>query len=258
MKKLIPAICMTLIAAALFATSTFAWFSMNTHVTATGMQVVAKSDNTYLLISATNSTAPTIQGEGKTTVALTVSDDKAKLYPCAPALTDDEAAYLATGSGQKVTNETTASDFKNWYTATAAASNAATIDTNTVKQLTDFSGYVIVKTVYLTVAAGANPANNLTVTPNFKQKGVGSDLSAAKVIVTTSDGGFAVLSSSKNGSPVDIKGSNTNLTSTTVLTVNIYIYYDGNDTNVYTNNATNLTGATIDLAFDVTAVKSST
>ena len=269
MKKLIPAICMTLIAAALFATSTFAWFSMNTQVTATGMQVVAKSDNTYLLISETKSTASDIQGEGKTTVALTVSDAQAKLYPSAPVLSDGEVAYLKTDSGhktvagapitiagEKVTNETTAKEVTNWYTATAAASNAATIDENTVKQLTAFTGYVIVKTVYLTVAAGANPANNLKVTPTFAQKGSGSDISAAKVIVTTSDGGFAVLSSSNNGSPVDIKGSNTNLTSTTVLTVKIYIYYDGNNTNVFTNNAAELTGATIDLAFDVTAVPS--
>lgn len=269
MKKLIPAICMTLIAAALFATSTFAWFSMNTQVTATGMQVVAKSDNTFLLISETNSTAPTIQGEGKTTVALTVSDPEAKLYPSAPVLSDGEVAYLATGSdhktvagadittaGVKVTSEATAKAVTNWYTATAKTSGAATIDENTVKQLTNFTGYVIVKTVYLTVAAGANPANNLTVTPTFTQKVGGSDISAAKVIVTTSDGGFAVLSSGNNGSPVDIKGSNTNLTSETVLTVKIYIYYDGNDTNVYTNNAAKLTGATIDLAFDVKAVPS--
>lgn len=269
MKKLIPAICMTLIAAALFATSTFAWFSMNTQVTATGMQVVAKSDNTFLLISETNSTASAIQTGGLTTVALTVSDAQAKLYPCAPVLSDGEVAYLATDSGHKtvggasittagvkVTSEATANAVTNWYTATAATSGASTIDANTVKQLTDFTGYVIEKTVYLTVAEGANPANNLKVTPTFAQKGVGSDLSAAKVIVTTSDGGFAVLSSSNNGSAVDIKGSNTNLTSSTVLTVKIYIYYDGNNTNVYTNNAAELTGATIDLAFDVEAVPS--
>lgn len=269
MKKLIPAICMTLIAAALFATSTFAWFSMNTQVTATGMQVVAKSGNTFLLISGTNSTASAIQSEGVTTVALTVSDDQAKLYPSAPVLSEGEVAYLATDSGnktvagapitiagEKVTNETTAKEVTNWYTATAATSGAATIDENTVKQLTNFNGYVILKTVYLTVAAGANPANNLKVTPTFAQKGSGSDISAAKVIVTTSDGGFAVLSNSNNGRAVDIFGSNTNLTSSTVLTVKIYIYYDGNNENVYTNNAANLTGATINLAFDVTAVTS--
>ena len=50
MKKLIPALCLLLVAAALMGTSTFAWFSMNKQVTATGMQVKAKSNATYLLI----------------------------------------------------------------------------------------------------------------------------------------------------------------------------------------------------------------
>lgn len=270
MKKLIPAICMTLIAAALFATSTFAWFSMNNQVTATGMQVAAKSDNTYLLISSTNSTATAIQGENTTTVALTVNDNDAKLKPCAPALTDGEVAYLSTTSGHKtvaganittagvkVTSEATASAVTNWYTAFAAATSASTIDEDTVKQLTSFTGYVIEKTVYLTVADGANNATNLTVTPTFAQKASGTDITAAKVVVTTSDGGFAVLSSANNSTKVDIKGGNTALTDSTVLTVKIYIYYDGNDTNVYTNNAANLAGATIDLAFDVEAVPAS-
>lgn len=35
--KLIPAFCMLLISAMLMGTSTFAWFSMNTQVTATGI-----------------------------------------------------------------------------------------------------------------------------------------------------------------------------------------------------------------------------
>ena len=266
MKKLFPAICMTLLAAALLGTSTFAWFSMNTQVTATGMQVTAKSDNTYLLISGTNSTATTIQGEGAITATLTVDDTAAKVLPCAPALNDTEVGYLTTAgktvggeaittAGVKVENDETAAAVTNWYTATAAASNAADMKGGTARQLSTFTGYVIEKIVYLTVAKGANPAHNLTVTPTITQKGSGSDISAAKVLVTTSDGGFAILSNEKNETKVDIKGSNTALTDKTVLTVKIYIYYDGNDTNVYTNNAAKLTGANISLAFDVEAVK---
>lgn len=72
------------------------------------------------------------------------------------------------------------------------------------------------------------------------------------MVVTTSDGGFAILDSSHT--TADIKGSNTALTPTTVLTVNIYIYYDGNETVVYTNNSANLTGAEIDLIFTVDPV----
>lgn len=267
MKKLFPAICMTLLAAALLGTSTFAWFSMNTQVTATGMKVTAKSDNTYLLISSTKSSASDIQTENATTVALTVSDEQSKVYPCAPALNDPEVGYLTVASGHKtvagadittagvkVENYATAAAVTNWYTATAAASDASTMKEGTAKQLSTFTGYVIEKTVYLTVAKGANPANNLTVTPTITQKGSGSDISAAKVLVTTDGDAFTVLSKEQNGTKVDIKGSKA-ITDETVLTVKIYIYYDGNDTNVYTNNAAKLTGATIDLAFDVEAVK---
>lgn len=49
-KKLIPAIGMLLLSACMLVTSTFAWFSMNTTVKATGMSVSAKGDQVYLQI----------------------------------------------------------------------------------------------------------------------------------------------------------------------------------------------------------------
>ncbi|MGN1052618.1 MAG: hypothetical protein ACI4SH_04420, partial [Candidatus Scatosoma sp.] len=249
--------------AALLGSSTFAWFSMNTQVTATGMQVTAKTDNTYLLISSDKTTASEIQTQGAISATLTVSDSEAKVYPCAPAISDTEVGYLTTSgkkldgttietAGVKVTDKDTAATITNWYTANAAASNASDIKADTARQLTGFGGYVIEKTVYLTVAKGANPANNLKVTATFEQKSGGNDISAARVLVATDDGGFAILSSTTT--TADIKGSNTSLTDSTVRTVKIYIYYDGNDSKVYTNNAANLAGANISLAFDVDAV----
>lgn len=263
MKKLIPAICMTLIAAVMLASSTFAWFSMNTSVTADGMQVAAKSDNTYLLISSDKKTAAEIQDQNKITVDLDVGIGEAKVYPCAPAISDTEVGYLTTSgktvggatittAGVKVESMATASAFTNWYTATAETSGASGMKDGTARQLTAFTGYVIRRTVYLTVAVGANKANNLTVTPNIS--GTGEDLTAAHVIVATSDGGFANLTSTNNDTKVEIKGNNTALTASTVLTVEIYIYIDGNNTNIFTNNIVDLTGVTIELAFDVEAV----
>ena len=52
MKKLIPALAMLLIAAVLMGTSTYAWFSMNRTVSATGMQVKATTADS-LVISET-------------------------------------------------------------------------------------------------------------------------------------------------------------------------------------------------------------
>lgn len=56
MKKLIPALCLLLISAAMLGTSTFAWFSMNTTVSATNMTVKATASKN-LLISQTSASA---------------------------------------------------------------------------------------------------------------------------------------------------------------------------------------------------------
>ena len=118
------------------------------------------------------------------------------------------------------------------------------------RQLTSFEHYVIKKTVYLTVSVGANPANNLKVTADIAQKDGGTDIAACKMVVTTDDAGFAFVNNS-NKTNVAIAGDNHDITSTTVRTVNIYIYYDGAESVVYTNNAANLKGATINLTFTV-------
>lgn len=265
LRRLVPAFLMLLLSVTLLTTSTFAWFSMNKTVSATNMQVVVTTDNTYLLINTdTNDTAAEIQSEGVTTIPLTVSASDAEVFPSSPALTDDEVAYLtvATGhnkvgggaietAGVKVTTPATASVVTNWFTANALAPDEPDIDVSTAQQLVSFDDYVIRKTAYLTVALGSNPANNLSVTPTITQKTGGTDVSAVKIIITTDDGGFAIITSTDSGNEIDIKGTNTDITDTTVRTVNIYIYYDGDEAPVYTNNKANLTGADISLQFDV-------
>ena len=266
MKRLIFSAFVLLVAAVMLGTTTYAWFSMNTQVSVTGMQVVAKSDDTFLLIGMGNDdTADEIQAAGNLSLNLNVTDSEAKVYPSSPALTSTEASYLTvaqghnkvgggaiTTAGVQVTNASTASAVTNWFTANATDVGSADILVSSVKQLTSFSGYVITRTVYLTVADGSNDANNLSVSATFTQKTGGNDISAVKVLIATDDGGFAVLSSAS--ASADIKGNNTAITDTTVRTINIYIFYDGDEAPVYTNNMANLTGAEIDIVFDVEAV----
>lgn len=58
MKKLIPALALLLVSAVLLATSSFAWFSMNTTVTVTGMEVKTKvSSNLQIKEDTLGSTA---------------------------------------------------------------------------------------------------------------------------------------------------------------------------------------------------------
>lgn len=58
MKKLIPALALLLVSAVMLATSSFAWFSMNTTVTVTGMSVSTRiSDNLQIASDTIDSTA---------------------------------------------------------------------------------------------------------------------------------------------------------------------------------------------------------
>lgn len=243
--------------------STFAWFALNTEVSATGMQVVAKSDNTFLLIgTGDNDTADEIQAANpNTTVALTVAAADADLYPATPA-TDTTAALLTTSgkkvggdaitvAGAEVNSAATAAAVTNWYTATAATVDDEAMLTGSARQLTSFTDYVIVKTLYLTVADGSNNANNLSVTASITAA-TSKNIDATRVMVVTSDGGFAILT--PTSLTADIKGSNTALTDSTVITVTVYIYVDGEDASIYTNNKANLDTANISLTFNVDPV----
>ena len=252
---------MLLLSTAASITGTVAWFAANASVTATGMQITAKTDNTYLLISSSATTAAGIQSENVKTVNIGMTAQQSQVYPSAPCLTAAEAAYLPastgktvsgtaiTTAGAQVTNAATAAAVTNWYTAAALGPGAATIDTETAVQLESFTNYVFVQNLYLTVAAGSNAARNLSITATFTQKTGGEDVSAVKMIAVTDDGGFAVLSSAS--ASADIKGTNTSITDSTVRTVTLYLYYDGNDTNVYTNNMADLSGADISVRLDV-------
>ena len=255
-RKLFSAIAMLAMSAVMLSTSTYAWFSMNKDVTVTSMQLSAKSNDTYLLVNTTGTAAT-----GSDTEALTVTDAQAMLFPASPALDATEAGYLTTSgkivgtdaaittAGVVVDNTAKAGTVTNWFTAYALAPGAATIDATTARQLSSFDNYVIHRTCYLTVTTGSNPANNLYVTPTITQKTGGTDVSAVKVIVCTDDGGFAVLDSSSG--KTNIAGTNTDITSSVARQVDIYIYYDGDETPVYTNNMANLKGADISLLFDV-------
>lgn len=273
MKKLIPALAMLLVSAILLGTSTYAWFSMNTTVSATGMQINVVSNNTFLLINTgDNDTADEIQAAAVTTIPLTVSNSEAEVYPASPILsayvsadaTTNAAAHKYFASGNAVVSDAaTAAVVDNWFTAQnndpANANNSVknvnklnADDTNDAT-LYDFSGYVIKRTAYLTLADGSDDAHNLTVTPTIAAKtGTATDISGVKVLVATGDN-MVILD--ENSAATSLHATtDTTLTDTSVVTVDVYIYYDGEESAVYTNNIADLAGADISLQFDVELV----
>ena len=96
-KKLIPALGMLLLSASMLVTSTFAWFSMNTSVTATNMTVTAKADQVYLQIVKGSDKDAFKNNEKQTSVNANESINT--LQPTNVVKSYDKGTYVAFGAG---------------------------------------------------------------------------------------------------------------------------------------------------------------
>ena len=104
-KKLIPAIGMLLLSASMLVTSTFAWFSMNTTVEATGMQVSAVTDQVFLQIVKDGGTFQNGQIQSVASPDINTTDKLAAVN----IYTDDTAQTEFTGGNGTYVWLTTAS-----------------------------------------------------------------------------------------------------------------------------------------------------
>ncbi len=233
MKKLIPAFALLLISAVVLSTASFAWFSMNTEVSASGMTITAKSDAVALVINSTNTA-----GSGGTTETTAVSGT---LLPTAH---------------NALTNKAAADTVGNWYTKVADAPTASA-STGDATALTEFTGYVVSKTVYISMATGSNPTTDLIVkgVTITKDSGTATNLAPVRVVIASA-AGVVEYKYGASGATL-VSGTNTALaaqvTATECIAVTIYVYYDGNDDSVYTNVSNNIAGASIAVDFSVTA-----
>lgn len=237
MKKLIPAICMTLVAAAMFATSTFAWFSMNTTVTATGMQVTAKSNAIYLLIGGNSGIASNKTGLS-TTVAATYATEGNDAKACYPV------AYTTAAT----TVGGTAVAEKSWYTASNGNSNNATDAITNVRPVTEGAAdYMLTYKVWLTLSADSEDAEKYIKVTFSKGDSDDAALSAVVKIGTTDT--FALNSTTTNGTTAN----KVTLTGSTAVEVTVYVYIDGNSENVYSDyiNTPHSIAGTVGLSFDL-------
>ena len=258
-------------------TSTFAWFSMNTRVDVTGMEIGARSNNTFLLIGDTYDTddATTIENiqdaQENTTITFSLTEAEATVLPAKPLASSEIGEGKLFETGTPVTSYATAAVPANWYTA---ANNNPKESTDSVKsqhllgpdsssaQGYDedyaFSKYVIKKTVYLTLAKGANNATNLTVTANVALKSNQAEektnINGVKVLVITNADNQYTFAGATSATQSLHDTSNVTLTDSSLIKVDIYLYYDGSVADVKTENRAILAAATVNLAFDVEVV----
>ena len=280
MKKLTTKLLLSIIAFALtfiaLGTQTFAWFAMNRTVTATGLEITVTSDYVFLIIgTGDNDTASEIQALNSDTVDLSASGS---VLPCAhDSITNTTGATstsisnikqyeLISDTTQKISidayNELESEDKAlyqaenangtNWYhqvadTVTSSNSTKAkhyleTLDTD----------YIIHQTCYITLAVGSEDAENLVVSKvNLVSNGTAtaspSTFAPVKVLITTSTAAVELDSATTSSNTVIAS----TVTSSDVVQVDIFVYYNGNDTNVFTNNKAKLDGATISIEFSV-------
>lgn len=218
-RKLIPALCMLLVSALFVGTSTYAWFSMNTSVSATNMQVTAKSDAIYLQIKGEADNGVYSQ-EGKAGVDATLLPVKHVSLTKANLDKEDNWQYAYSNDPANAMSGVIADSYK------------------TVEE-GKFGSYVAKTTFNVKVYASengetANKAYNLYV----KNINLPEAVKGYKAILVCGDNVIEYTESKTN------QPSTGNILASEVTTagvdVTVYLYIDGDQSGVYTNNIHNL------------------
>lgn len=225
-KKLIPALCLLLLSAVLLGGTTFAWFSMNNKVTANNMEVTAKSNTQFLVISASNTLGTSIE----TTVATPTGGIEGKVYPCAKATADK----LPTATGIAVGD---------WYTANSkvlddAGAVGTTNFANAKKiETSELGNYHLTYTFYIGLADGSEEYNG-DVT--FKATTFSGTANGVTAMITYGDDTTELGQITAQDGTVTKTGAT--LKENTAVKITVILYIDGNNANVKSSNLSAITG----------------
>lgn len=246
-KQMGAAIAMVLVAAVALGSATFAWFVSNNTVKATTSKISAQSNAPFLKIDKTAIT------EGSTTSISYAEDADVKLYPAQVVKNTDNKAL-----------------FKSAY---ASAATATTELTNSRYDVGDAAAavtgeFAIKKSFKIgTADAKAGSFKNLKVAGvELTSKGTDGLEDALSILVVCGDN-WAVYKKSADGTvlteykdKVSAAGNNTDgvladaIAANSSVDVDVYVFYDGSETNVYTDNLNKLTAIGATVTFTATPV----
>lgn len=252
MKKLIPALCMLLVAACLMGTSTYAWFSSNPNVTANGMSVKAAADGGIGIASWTNTDGKAVKPADtafKTTASALWSNQVALTNPTIKPTSCNDGSFwtgtAATSDAETVageylplatpgTDSAINADYYNHTKWSIMSLNASANTTLKVASITvDVTGTSTAALNEALRIAIKTTTNGATTWNYFAPKSAASSFE----VVTDKDTAGAQTVNTGNGAGV-VLGT---LVKTTPAEVEVFIYYDGEDKNCKTDNlATNV------------------
>ena len=234
---------MVCVAAVATSSATYAWFVSNNKVTATTTNISAQSNSAYLVID-------TAKTSTKSTSAASAGDTNTPLYPA---------------KIEKTTNAETSAVTATWKSAYASAANAATMKEGTEFTIDDGTaakaveaGYAVKNTFYIGTGTYDGEFTNLHITgvtvdtaTTDDNKNLGN---AMRVLVVCGSDWQVWSASGEKLSSATATGTafTTGVSKDKDATVDVYVYYDGDDSNVYSDNLTNLTSNGVTITFEAT------
>ena len=272
-KQLMAAIAMVVVAAVALSSATYAWFVSNNQVTATTTQISAQSNAAYLLIEAGSKT--TTNSTTSDTAAETVGTGSGQTYA-------DAALYPAQWKNNFDASKTTTGDkIYQFETAYASDKTAATEKDKTRFAVGNPSvavtaDYALLNTFYVGTGTYDGEFTNLKVSNMTVTATEDASLKTAMRLLIMAyapdgSGNYGtpptswVVAKYNDGTTATIESQSLTGEGTAGVVyapqfgksegdvkIEIYAYYDGADTQVYTTNLTKLTlcGATV--TFDAT------
>ena len=228
-KVIIPALGLLLLSTAASVTGTVAWFAANATVSATGMQVTAKSDSVFLEIKGSTDNGYSSTGTGNL---------NEQLFPVAHENWSTKADIVDFDLNDDSTND-------NWYYTYSDKTNVAVSGNAANTYISAFTGYVASTTFSVQLHAGS--------------ASTAYDLYVSQITIAANTGISAVIAGADGytehkASADSITYANNLVISNTVTStahdITVYIYIDGNNENVTSDNINALTGA---VSFKLTA-----
>lgn len=231
-KQMGAAIAMVLVAAVALGSATFAWFVSNNSVKATTSNIAAQSNSAYLVIDDKTTTA-------NSTSSVASNVGREELYPAKTEKSQDGKAVWKSAYASSAT------------VSTMKADSEFTIGDGTAVKAVD-AKYAVKNTFYVGTGKYDGEFTNLHITAvkvttptTTANKNLGN---ALRVLVVHGNNwevwsGAGIKLSSSADSPTaggDLLATGEVIKSDNDAEIEVYLYYDGDDANVYSNNLENI------------------
>lgn len=241
-RKIIPALVMLLVSAIMLTTASYAWLASSRTVTAGNMTVQANMDVVYMQISNSKEVGATW---GNSANALTAESGELELVN----------AYVE-------------EDQVKWRTAVAAVPGESGKEGSYTSVPTIDGTYALINTFYVKMSDESTKElknltiNTVSVTGDPIVTGSFDEALRVLVIAKNAEGtvlgyqcwdlGTKALLSGFEGTPTltgETKIVNAKNDESKIITLEVYIYYDGEDTYAFTNNLASATEKNISVSF---------